>query len=737
MATNTRRGIFFKALATLLGATALFAPSRALATDMDVDGVADENDAVPCDPRAVSVAYAPAENQSGLLVFEDSWPSDGDLDFNDIVVAYNYIFFLNGAGAVSSMQASINLLAAGGTVPNSVRLHLPVPSGAASTIQLNTAGGTIVNVTPMPNESDLVISLVDEVHAAMGGDTVINSSLSKASVPGVPINLYVQFTTPVALDVTTAPFDVYLERTQEPGHQIHQVIYPGTDTMDSSLFGTADDGSTPTRHFIDASGLPFALAVPITFNWPDEGVPISIPYPDITPWATSGGATNADWYQTDVQATYTWTGGAGGTPAPVALLIGPTDPSEDVRCAPWHGTVQFGLAPQTWAYGTASDPSGDVFAAGYLYPNSANDDVAYVTKYDGSKNLLWTTTLPGSNGFSVAYAVATDSEGNAYVSGQVDGAIAGEASVGYQDPFVAKLDTNGNIVWVTHANVPGSSYSEGWGVAVGPDGSIYSAGYADFSNVVQPYVAKLGADGSLQWSSPVNLGRTAYAFGVAVDASSDVFISGYGPSGNEDDAFTAKVTSSGNLQWAAWDDSYYSLAFYSGTAADANENVYSTGYRAYESCSETCTSCGFFCESCSTVCNTSGYYAPLWKYNGGGALQWIADVGLNSEGLGAAVDSAGNVVFGGIAWAGIGGQTFTGTGDDYFVAKVNPAGSILWTREGGGGSGFAEGFGVCVDPSSSVFLVGDTNGDVTGTGANPSSQYQAFVAKYDTNGNLQ
>ena len=133
--------------------------------------------------------------------------------------------------------------------------------------------------------------------------------------------------------------------------------------MNASLFGTANDGSTATRHFVDTDGLPFALVLPATFAWPQETIGIQNVYPNIVSFASSGGATNTDWYLTNINTSLTWTGGANHTPAPVASLLGPTDPTEDVGCSPWRGTVQFGVEPYTWTYDSTTDPNGNIVSA--------------------------------------------------------------------------------------------------------------------------------------------------------------------------------------------------------------------------------------------------------------------------------------------------------------------------------------------------------------------------------------
>ncbi len=89
--------------------------------------------------------------------------------------------------------------------------------------------------------------------------------------------------------------------------------------------------------------------------------------------------------------------------------------------------------------------------------------------------------------------------------------------------------------------------------------------------------------------------------------------------------------------------------------------------------------------------------------------------------------------------AKFGNAEISGAGSmDFFVTKCDPTGKILWTRAGGG-SGIDRGYAVVADMAGNVFAAGhyqSKDADFSGTAAPLRGEYDFFVAKYDPDGNL-
>lgn len=108
---------------------------------------------------------------------------------------------------------------------------------------------------------------------------------------------------------------------------------------------------------------------------------------------------------------------------------------------------------------------------------------------------------------------------------------------------------------------------------------------------------------------------------------------------------------------------------------------------------------------------------------------------------GIAVDSAGNVLLTGefTGTATFGEYTLTSVGDmDFFVAKVDPQGTILWARSGGGAK-VDRGYAITADAAGNSYVTGHYDSpeamfdQVTIKNA---GEYDLFVAKYDAQGKL-
>ncbi|MFO0954535.1 MAG: hypothetical protein U0835_25915 [Isosphaeraceae bacterium] len=175
----------------------------------------------------------------------------------------------------------------------------------------------------------------------------------------------------------------------------------------------------------------------------------------------------------------------------------------------------------------------------------------YVRKYDGSGNLLWTRQF-GSAFDDYAYDVATDASG-VYVVGEAGGTLPGQVSSGgYFDAYVRKYDGSGNLLWTRQF---GCAFDDGaYGVAADASG-VYVVGAIwgvppghMWSEALDDFVRKYDGSGNLLWTREFGSGGgdsdtavAAVPSGVYVVGITDGALPGQVWSGNND-AFLVKLT---------------------------------------------------------------------------------------------------------------------------------------------------------------------------------------------------
>jgi hypothetical protein len=304
--------------------------------------------------------------------------------------------------------------------------------------------------------------------------------------------------------------------------------------------------------------------------------------------------------------------------------------------------------------------------------------------------VLYSTYLGGS-AYDVGNAIAVDKNGNAYITGctfSSDFPTKGAYDsylYGNSDVFVTKLDAAGALVYSTYLGGYGSE--EGYGIAVDGDGNVYVTGYTDSSSF-----------------------PTRNAWQSSRKGSTDAFLTKLNPGGNA-------------LVYSTYLGDNYDDAGY-GIAVDSAGNAYVAG------------------ESFSP---DTLYNAFVAKFNNSGSQVYRTYLGGagDDSGFGIAVDKNGNAYVTGATkstnfpvTANV-LQTKFGGGSDAFVAKLNNAGSVVYSTYLGG-SLEDKGYGIAVDNSGNAYVTGTTySNDFPLKSPYQSSKKgnsDAFVAKLNTTG---
>lgn len=311
----------------------------------------------------------------------------------------------------------------------------------------------------------------------------------------------------------------------------------------------------------------------------------------------------------------------------------------------------------------ATDPSGNSYVVGAIQTNGPNPTAKFgnftlvgngdydwlVVKYDPFGNVVWARNY-GSTAGDTARGVALDRAGNVYVSGFYSGTMTVQGTTvtsrGLFDAFLAKLDSNGTLLWLKSAGGSGSDIAHG--VAIDGEGNV-------------------GIAGEFQ--------------GTASFGTHSVKAAGLG------DAFIAKYDAAGNNLWVHSGGSTTSFVGdpAKAIAVDGANNFYITGDY---------TGLATFDGLSVTNTGTSGSDIFVAKYNSAGAVQWLHHAGgpASDKGYGVGVDANGNSWVSGFAASGPGvvfdSITLPPFGNEYvFLAKYDPNGVVQYVKQYAAGTG--------------------------------------------------
>lgn len=361
----------------------------------------------------------------------------------------------------------------------------------------------------------------------------------------------------------------------------------------------------------------------------------------------------------------------------------------------------------------------------------------------------------GGPGNDHGRAIATDGQGNLYVTGSFSGtACFGPhplTSEGDEDIFAAKLDPEGNFLWAVRAG--GTSWGEeGHGIAVDGAGNVWlagdfretasfgphtltSAGYADV------FAAKLDPEGNFLWAVSAGGASHESCYDLAVDASGNAWLTGcfrytasFGPhtlaSAGNRDVFVARIDPDGDFVWAVSAGGTEQDYAY-GIAIDGSGNAWLTGYFPGTAC--------FGAHELTSAGSTDVFVAKL---DPAGNWLWAVGAGgpFGDSGHGIAVDGAGNAWLTGYFYgtASFGPHSLSSAGyDDIFAARLDTDGNFLWAA-GAGGPDWDTGDRLAVDGAGNAWLTGHFQGtagfgphDLTSCGWE-----DIFCAKLDPDGNF-
>ena len=358
--------------------------------------------------------------------------------------------------------------------------------------------------------------------------------------------------------------------------------------------------------------------------------------------------------------------------------------------------------------GSTTSSDGNFTDSGY----HIGDTDAFVAKVNNKGESEWVRCIGGS-GSDYAISVQQRADGGLVIVGHTTSSDGNFTDSGYQgeyDAFVAKIDATGEIEWVRC--IGGTGGDIGIGIQQTPDEGFVIAGYTssidgNFTDAnhhggsSDPFLAKIDSTGDIEWIRCVGgTGDNEYGNaiqlttdggyilgGQATSSDGDFLDSGYHtssfPSIDTGDGFLAKVNATGTVEWTQC---------FGGSLNDHINDFQQLDDGWFVISGSTTSSDGDF---------LSGGYHAEWdtyiaKVNANGTVAWTRCIGStgNEQGLSSTQTIEGNFIVSGFVTPYI--TTLDGDfadsgyhsgGSDAFLALVTESGVLEWVRCIGGSGG--------------------------------------------------
>ena len=226
----------------------------------------------------------------------------GDYDFNDLVLDYRVHWVTDANNNAKDVVIEYKVRAIGAGLRNGFAMEINVAPSAIQSITRSTALANFISLNANGTESGQSKAVVvfftnanDELPNTGGAfvNTVPNGPYSTPKLSQVSVT----FTSAQSLSsiMNMNPFMIV---NQDRSREIHLAGYAPTDLANVNLFGTSSDDSDPSngRYYVNENNLPWALHMPVSFDYPSEKKDVVQAYMQFAGWAISGGISNTDWY---------------------------------------------------------------------------------------------------------------------------------------------------------------------------------------------------------------------------------------------------------------------------------------------------------------------------------------------------------------------------------------------------------------------------------------------------------
>jgi hypothetical protein len=182
--------------------------------------------------------------------------------------------------------------------------------------------------------------------------------------------------------------------------------------------------------------------------------------------------------------------------------------------------------------GIATDGDGNVYVTGYtggtLEVGYVGNGPSFVRAYDGDGHHRWTRQF-GTSSSDETFGIATDASGNVYAAGFTVGDLDGD-NAGFADAFIRSYDRDGHHRWTRQFGT--SDYDRAQGVATDAAGNVYATGQTqgkfEDSNFGgrDVFIRSYDSAGNGRWTRQFGTSGNDGGYGITTGADGHVYATG-------------------------------------------------------------------------------------------------------------------------------------------------------------------------------------------------------------------
>ncbi len=187
---------------------------------------------------------------------------------------------------------------------------------------------------------------------------------------------------------------------------------------------------------------------------------------------------------------------------------------------------------------------GGFVVAGWAKPTGKGYTDLWVLKLNKDGVIEWQKAYGGDNA-DMAHYISRTSDGGYIVAGETE-----SWGAGWGDMWIIRLDSNGNVKW--QKTYGGMGWDRAYCVQETPDGGYIVAGETRFGNGWDDvWVIKLDSNGNVEWQKTYGGKERDGAYYIERTSDGGYIVGGYTYSFgvNEGDIWVLKLDSSGNVKW--------------------------------------------------------------------------------------------------------------------------------------------------------------------------------------------